>query len=191
MWIRLILALGLMVGRTAIAQVDSVPTHQWRDSVEMRYQVQLFDTLPELADSVISALRSRKFEAILRFIPTTDMIKEEFDSLDLEYLDRLATVKSQYMVNNLRKQHLKMVKLAKVQQLNLRNMEVVHHRYRQKIHEEGHEFGEVIYLCKSGSHEFYISFIVIKMIDKWFLADELRIEEKIDPQAIRKKSHRR
>jgi len=177
---RSILFLVLLVSFGASAQVDSTPRIS-TDSLELRFGRTMYDTLPSLADSVFIALRTKKFESLLPFIATVAIIKEEYDTLDLEYLDRLAGVKSQYMLNKLRKDHLKMMKIAKIQHLNVRNMELVNHRYRTRTHQEGHEYGEVIYLCKSGNHQFYISFVALKMLDHWFLADELRIEELLKP----------
>ncbi len=177
---RLFLLLALLVSFGAKAQLESTPGNS-TDSLELRFGRTMYDTLPSLADSVFIALRTKKFESLLPFIATVAMIKEEYDTLDLEYLDRLAGVKATYMVNKLRKDHLKMMKIAKIQHLNIRNMELVKKRYRVRTHQEGHEYGEVIYLCKSGNHQFYISFVALKMLDHWFLADELHIEELLKP----------
>jgi hypothetical protein len=174
----------IFYSNVGLAQSDSL-RRQDVDSVELRYGVVMCDTLPELADSIFIALKTKKFESILKYVATVDMIKEEFDTLDLEYLERLAGVKGQYMVNKLRKEHFKLIKIGKARHLNIRNMELINHRYRTKIHPEGHEFGEVTYLCKSGRHQFYISFIALKMLNRWFIADQLKIEEIIEPSSGR------
>ncbi|MCB9241022.1 MAG: hypothetical protein H6608_07815 [Flavobacteriales bacterium] len=159
--------------------VDTIPMRV--DSLELKYGVKLFDTIPDLAEAVMEALRSRKFEDLTPFIATVEMIKVEYDTLDLAYLNRLAGVKYQYMYNQLRKQHVKVVTYAKRYHLNLKMMELVRHRYRERVHPEGHEYAEVTYLCRYGRHSFYISFVAIKIIDRWFLADELKIEELLEP----------
>lgn len=182
----LLLFLLFLLGFTTMAQTDSAQNRtELVDSLELKYGVMLFDTLPELADSVFNALKTRKFENLIPFIATAEMIRVEFDTLDLDYLSRLATVKAQYMLNQLRKQHIKLTKYAKVYHLNLRNMEIVNQRIREKQHAEGHTYGEVIFLCESGSHKFYITFVAIKIIDRWFLADELGIEEVTKPSGGR------
>ncbi len=147
------------------------------DSVELRYGLNLCDTLPELADSIFIALKTKKFDRLLPYIASTDMLKEEFDSMDIKRLQKLAEVKHQYLVHNLRKQHIKMVKHAKFMRYSLRNMEMVKMRVRQKDHEIGATYGEITYLCKSGRKQFYITFLAIKIVGKWFIGDELRIVE--------------
>lgn len=147
------------------------------DSVELRYGRDLCNTLEELADSIFSVLTTKKFENMVPYIATADMLSEEFDSMDLQDLQRLSQLKYQYVVNNLRKQHLKMVKYAQVMHYSLRRMELVKSRIREKEHELGSTYGEVIYLCQSGKHKFYISFLAIRIVDKWFIGDELKITE--------------
>lgn len=137
----------------------------------------LCDTLPELADSIFKVLKSKKFERVLPYIATAAMLREEFDSMDVKELQRLANIKHQYLVNNLRKQHIKMVKHAKVMRYSLRNMEMVKMRVREREHEVGSRYGEVTFLCKSGKKKFYITFLAIQVVGKWFIGDELQIME--------------
>ncbi len=145
------------------------------DSVELRYGRNLIDTLPELADSIFKVLKTKKFDKLIPYIATSDMLKEEFDSMDLNKLQKLSEIKYQYMVNNLRKQHFRMVKEAKVMHYSLRNMEMVKMRIRQRDHEIGSRYGEITYLCKSGKRKFYITFLAIEIVGKWFIGDELRV----------------
>ena len=147
------------------------------DSVELRYGRNLCDTLPELADSIFNLLKLKKFDVLIPYMPTADMLKEEFDSMDLKQLQRLATLKQQYWEHNLRKQHMKMMKEAKVLRFNMRNMELVKRRINLKELENGVRFGEITYLVQSGKHKVYITFLAMEIVGKWFIGDELRIME--------------
>ncbi|MBI1307247.1 MAG: hypothetical protein GC181_11645 [Bacteroidetes bacterium] len=154
------------------------------DSVELRYGVKMYATLEELADSVFEKLKTKKFDDLLPFIATANMLSEEFDSLDMGYLQRLSVIKAQYMVNSLRKDHLKMLRYAKKFHLNFREMYLIGHRYRER-EKDGHIYGEITYECESGRHKFYITFFALKLVDHWFLADDLKAEEIIDPMKSR------
>lgn len=160
----------------AQSQNDSV-VYVKVDSVELRYGRDLCDTLPELADSIFNLLKTKKFDVLIPYMPTADMLKEEFDSMELKQLQRLATLKQQYWEHNLRKQHIKMLKDAKVMHFNMRNMELVKRRLKIKELESGVRFGEVTYLCQSGKHKVYITFLAMEIVGKWFIGDELRIME--------------
>ncbi|MFT5513724.1 MAG: hypothetical protein ACI8SE_002133 [Bacteroidia bacterium] len=145
------------------------------DSVELRYGRSLCDTLPELADSIFEVLKTKKFELLKPYLPTAPMLQEEFDSMDLARLQRLATVKQQYWEQNLRKQHIKLLKDAKVMHFSLRNMELVKRRIVTKELDSGVRVGEITYLCQSGKHKVYITFLAMEIVGRWFIGDELRI----------------
>ncbi|MFT5724385.1 MAG: hypothetical protein ACI9JN_001504 [Bacteroidia bacterium] len=146
-----------------------------RDSVELRYNRDLCDTLPDLADSIFKLLKTKKFDLLIPYMPTADMLKEQFDSMDLTQLQRLATLKQQYWVHNLRKQHIRLLKDAKVMRFSFRNMVLVKRRIKMKELESGVRFGEITYLCQSGKHKAYVTFLAMEIVGKWFIGDELRI----------------
>lgn len=145
------------------------------DSLEKRYGMKLYGSLEELADSVYVSLHSRKFQTLEQYLFTTQILKDEFDTVDMEHLNRLAHVKSQYVYNLLRKQHKKLIKETKAFKYNLRTMELIDSKVKSGTHREGHEYGEVIYYVKSGKRKYYLTFVAVKMMDCWFLADELGV----------------
>ncbi len=147
------------------------------DSIELRYGKDLCDTLPELVDSIFIRLKTKKFDLLIPYMPTADMLKEQFDSMDMTRLQRLAEVKQQYWVHNLRKQHIRMIKDAKVMRFNMRNMVVVKQRLKIKEVDPGVRFGEVTLLCESGKRRAYVTFLAMELVDKWFIGDELKIIE--------------
>jgi len=172
----------ICVGAISSAQSDSTQRDDSTnveyveiDSIALRYVVFLIDTLPELADSIFNALKTKKFDQLLPYTPTAEMLKEQMDSMDLKQLQRLATVKQQYLEHNLRKQHIRMLKDAKVMRFNFRRMELIKQRIRIKEHETGVRYGEITYLCQSGKHKAYVAFLAIEVVDRWFIGDELRI----------------
>lgn len=147
------------------------------DSLEMRYERTLYSNHVVLADTIFSALKSKKFEDLKQFIVSANVLKDEFDTLDLKYLNRLANVKSEYAVRTIQKQHIKMLKECKLYRFNLRTMEGLDRKVRVKEHSDGHEFAEIVYYCKSGKRRFYLTFLELKIMNHWFLADELTVRE--------------
>ncbi|MCB9262960.1 MAG: hypothetical protein H6607_11355 [Flavobacteriales bacterium] len=155
----------------------SSPKTMQIDSVELRFGMLLCDSLSELADSIFSALKTKKFEALMPYIPTTDILKEHFDTIELNQLQRLADIKYQVMVRSLQKDHFKMNKYAKAMHYNLKTMELIKRRISTKKGESGTEYAEITYLCKSGKYTFYITFLAVEMVNRWFIADQLQIVE--------------
>ena len=145
------------------------------DSLEARYQMRLFPDMEELADSVFSSLRDRKFEELKQYLVTTAVLQDEFDTLDLKALNRLAQVKSEYVEHHLRKQFIKMQKEAKISKINFRVMEALDRSIKYQTHGDGHEMAQVMYYCNSRKHKFYLSFVAVKIMGHWFLSDELLV----------------
>jgi len=177
--IRYLLCLSLLVmlaSLSSMAQTAKDTAYYVEvDSVELRYGRDLCDTLPELADSIFAALKTKKFESLKPYLPTAEMLQEEFDSMDLKRLQRLATVKQQYWEQNLRKQHIRLLKDTKVMRINLRHMELVKRRIKMKELDSGVRVGEITYLCQSGKHKFYLTFLAMEVVGKWFIGDELSV----------------
>ncbi len=177
---RLLLIAGLVITITSncMAQVAEDTVHYAEvDSVELRYGRDLCDTLPELADSIFIVLKTKKFELMKPYLPSAEMLQEEFDSMDLKRLQRLATVKQQYWEQNLHKQHIRLLKDTKVMRINLRNMVLVKQRIKTKELDSGVRVGEITYLCESGKHKFLLTFLAMEVVGKWFIGDELTVRE--------------
>lgn len=155
---------------------DSAVTYN-TDSLELRYGRKLFASVDELRDSVFPALKTRKFEPLNAFILDARILQDQFDSMDLVYLQRLATVKANYVAANLRKQHRKMLKEAKGYSYNLRMMTLTDSRIRYSTH-NGIAVADVTYYCRYNKRKFYIGFLAIQVMGHWFLSDQLRISPK-------------
>ncbi len=178
--VRFLLIIGVVITFTSSceAQVADDTTYSAQvDSVELRYGRSLCDTLPELADSIFIVLKTKKFDLMKPYLPSAEMLQEQFDSMDLKRLQRLATVKQQYWEQNLRKQHIKLLKDTKVMRINLRNMVLIKQRIKIKELQSGVRVGEITYLCESGKHKFLLTFLAMEVVGKWFIGDELRIRE--------------
>ncbi|MFT4521631.1 MAG: hypothetical protein ACI8ZN_000568 [Bacteroidia bacterium] len=157
---------------------SSVDRHESEiDSLELRFNMLLCDTLTQLADSIFNVLKTKKYDGLIQYMPTTAILSEHYDTLDKSYLQKLTLVKVQYVQNMLRKQHIKMLRYAKKHTYNLRTMELVKYRAKQSNTPEGHVHGEVLYLCKNGNKQFYIRFVALQILDRWFIVDELEILE--------------
>jgi len=147
-----------------------------KDSLELRYGMKLYGNPEELSDSIFKSLKTKKFEDLKQYIVNVKVLKDEFDTLDLTYLNRLATVKSEYAMRTVQKQHIKFLRECKAYHYNPRTMMGLDRKIRVKQHSDGHEIAEVLWFCKSGKHKFYIGFLQMKVMGHWFLADELVVK---------------
>ena len=144
------------------------------DSLEKIFGRVLCDTLPELADSVFKALKTKKFERLAYYAPTAEIIKAEMDTQDAAALQRMSLVKYEYIHKRLRKDHVVLVKYAKYYKLSLRRMELLDFKVESKV-KDGHHYGKVILYVREGKDEFYITFAAIEIQDRWFIGDYLRL----------------
>jgi hypothetical protein len=144
------------------------------DSLEKIFGRVLCDTLPELADSVFQALKTKKFERLAYYAPTAEIIKAEMDTQDAAALQRMSLVKYEYIHKRLRKDHVVLTKYAKYYKLSLRRMELLDYKVESKV-KNGHHYGKVILYVREGKDEFYITFAAIEIQDRWFIGDYLRL----------------
>lgn len=168
----------LFIGSFSVANAqteDSIPIYN-TDSLQIRYGMKLYASVEELRDSVFPALKTRKFEPLTAFILNAPILQDQFDTMDLGYLQRLATIKAEYVSANLRKQHRILLKEAKANGYNLRLMTLADSRVRFSSH-NGIAVADVTYYCRYNKHRFYISFLAIQVMGHWFLSDQLRIRQ--------------
>lgn len=135
------------------------------------------DTVPVLADSIFSAIKTRKFVEIEKYTPSLDDLMATYDTLDIEGTLKMVRIKHNYLVLNLKKQHTVMVKRAKAYKFSLRNMEEVERSIKYSETPDGHQYAQVLYLVKRGKKKFLVSFLAIKLIDHWYIGDHLKIRK--------------
>jgi hypothetical protein len=134
------------------------------------------DTVPQLADSIFSAIKTRVFDSIEVYTPSYWAIKAAFDTLDFEREERFVMVKQQYIVYNLWKQNKILQKKAKLHRINLKYIELEKTNIRYGFHKEGYPFAMVSMNCSKNSNKFVISFVAIKVLNHWYIADELTLK---------------
>ncbi|MEY2924426.1 MAG: hypothetical protein RLZZ337_974 [Bacteroidota bacterium] len=137
----------------------------------------LFETLPELCDSFFSKLKYEDATTINAFIPEKNYLKATFDTLDIEYNETRLTVRHQNLAFNLQKQYKKLLKKAAKQKLKLKHLEKQKVDYEYGKDEKENEFCYVTFYCNKRKTEYEIKFVAIRLIDKWFIGDELSFTE--------------
>jgi hypothetical protein len=133
------------------------------------------DTMPVLADSIFSAIRTRKFTEIEKYTPSLDDLKATYDTLEIDGSLKMVRIKHNYLMVNLRKQHVTLLKKAKAFKISLRNVELIEQSITYNTTDDGHRYAQVLYLVKKGKKKYIISFLAIKLIDKWYIGDHLKI----------------
>ena len=154
------------------ALVDSI--RHAKDSIRyMNYLDKLY--CDSLADSVFRAIVFDKFDSIAHYFPSIEDFREEGDSNELELL----RVKYQTVYYGLAKDHKRMQKKAK-KEYKIRIKSLVKKKTTTDIRdtEDGRRFCIVTIECGYMRKEALISFHLIKLGDKWFIGEKLKIKPK-------------
>lgn len=154
----------------------NVSAQAYRDEVKaMNERHILCDTVPQLADSVFSALKLPKFDSLEVFTPSYPQIKATYDTMNLHQNDQFVLIKQQYLVHNLHKQFKELQIQAKRHKINLKYMELTDKTIQYGVHRDGHPFAQVVLKCTRNNKKFEIKFIAIKVLDHWYIGDELKL----------------
>lgn len=167
------IALSLIFSTSGFAQVYVLKDH--RPDTTPKVQ-KLYDNLPELCDSFFSQLKFEEVERITVFLPEKSYLKATFDTLDINYNEANLLVKHQNLQFNLQKQYKKMLKKAEKHKLKLKHLEKQSVNYAYGKDDKGNEFCYVSMICNKRKFEYEIKFVTIKLLEKWFIADELSME---------------
>jgi hypothetical protein len=133
------------------------------------------DTVPALADSIYKAIKTRKFAEIEKYTPSLENLMATYDSLEIEGTIKMVRIKHNYLVVNLKKQHVVMLKKAKAYKVNLRTVVKIEQSISYSETDDGHRYAEVLYLVKKGKKKYIISFLAIELLDIWYIGDHLKI----------------
>lgn len=154
------------------AQIYVLKDHREPEPVEIRC-----DTVPELADSMFSALRRDDFEFIKPYLPDKEYLKAAIDSVNPDMTSTMQDVRYQYLMGNMRTRFKKFQKEMSKQRLKWKDVVLVDREIEYGVHEDGHHYAYVTLRCVRKNKLFTISFLAIKLKGKWFLGDELRLGE--------------
>ena len=165
----LFLIFGIIFYINATAQVYVLKDHR-PDSAKPAY---LYAELPELCDSFFSSLKYEDITTINAYIPEKSYLKATFDTMDIEYNETRLLVRHQNLQFNLQKQYKKLLKKAAKQKLKLKYLEKQKIEYEYGTDDKGNQFCYVTLFCNKRKREYEVKFLAIKLIDKWFIGDEL------------------
>jgi|GEM_PF-5347525 len=168
--------LYLLLFATTLVHGQDFTQYEEKEEEEPKLARIKCDTVPALADSIFSALKTKKFVEVEKYTPSLEDLLATYDTLDIEGTFKLVRIKHNYMVVNLRKQHAVMIKTAKAYKFSLRNMELVERSIKYNQTTDGHHYAEVLYLVKRGKKKYLISFLAIKLIDTWYIGDHLKLQ---------------
>lgn len=172
---RYILFIILILGLASSMQAQDFSQYEEKEEEKPKIARIHCDTMPVLADSLFKAIKTRKFSEVEKYTPSLDTLMATYDSLDIEGTLKMVRIKHNYLMVNLRKQHVAMLKRAKAYKVSLRNVELIEQSIKYNKTDDGHEYAQVLYLVKKGKKKYIISFLAIKLIDHWYIGDHLKI----------------
>jgi hypothetical protein len=137
----------------------------YRDELKQKSERHIkCDTVPQLADSVFSAIKTRIFDSLEVYTPSY-----------LEQEDQFVLIKQQYLVHNLYKQHKTLQVFAKRNKINIKFIELDRKGIQYGVHKNGHPYAIVTLYCFRNNKKFTIHFVAMKALDHWYIADELKL----------------
>lgn len=145
-----------------------------RDSVN---NTRLYDNVEELADSLQGVLLKEDLTLIKKFVPSVKFLKSTFDTLAIEYREDQVIYRQQMLMRGLQKDLHKILKKAKKENINLQKIEVKNIHFEYGMDEKDNEFCYVTVQGRRRKREYQWKYLAIRLIDKWFLGDELSFEE--------------
>lgn len=170
LFVLLLFSLGAYTG---MAQIYELKDHRPDTAVKKRF---LADTTTVLADSVWYLLKTGQAVRFPDFTPTYEYLATTFDSLQIKNNPGVILVKQRYIPHNLQKQYLRMVKQAGKQKIKLSQLEWQRTEFEYGINDKGHHFAYVTFFCKRRNKDVKIKLLMIKLLDHWFMGDELSIQ---------------
>jgi len=148
----------------------------YRDELKQKSERHIkCDTVPQLADSIFGAIKTRIFDSLEVYTPSYFTIKAAYDTLQLEQEDQFVLIKQQYLVHNLYKQHKTLQVFAKRNKINLKFIELDRKEIQYGVHKNGHPYAIVTLYCFRNNKKFTIHFVAMKALDHWYIADELKL----------------
>ena len=105
----------------AIGQNTRIPYVQKKDSQEPVR----FLSVASLDSQVQVKIKTESFDSIKSLIPTSKDLQVIFDSLSIEQSSIMVQMKFAYLLQNLKKQHKRLIEQAELSRFNLKNMQFV------------------------------------------------------------------
>lgn len=166
------LAVFLMLSE-GYAQMYELKDHRQDTTEKKRFHA---DTATILADSVWHLLKTGQASRFPDFTPTYEYLATTFDSLQIKNNPGVILVKQRYIPHNLQKQYLRIIKQAGKQKIKLSQLELQRTEFDYGINDKGHRFVYVTYFSKRRNKDVQIRILLIKLLDYWFMGDELSIQ---------------
>lgn len=130
----------------------------------------------QLGDSVWWALQQKDPSVLMSLIPTSDAIKETFDSLEFKANPQSIKIRRNRIYFKVNKQLRALNARAKANKLKFKTCEKDKIEVKEGKYENGTPFAYVTLFGHKGKRAFFIKFVAIKLNQSWYVLDELKIE---------------
>ena len=145
-----------------------------KDSANM---IRLYDSLPIMCDSFYAVFLRQDLTNLRKFVPGVKFLRSTFDTLNIEYREEQVVYRQQYILRNLQKDYRKILKNAEKRHIKLDKITINRTDYEYGEDKDGNEYCYVTVEAKRRKHEYEIKYLAIKLNRKWFVGDELSMEE--------------
>ncbi|MFM9945670.1 MAG: hypothetical protein ACKVQB_10610 [Bacteroidia bacterium] len=130
----------------------------------------------QLADTAWWALQQKSTTDFLSLIPTLEKIKETFDSLDIKKNPQIIKIKYNTIFYKVTKQLKFLNTKAKVNKIKLKTCERDTIKIEEGKDEKGNTYAYITIKCHKGKRDFAIKFVALKLLENWYILDELKLE---------------
>lgn len=136
----------------------------------------LFDSLPELCDSLDVHLKRDEGIHMKEYVPTFRFLKSTFDTLNVEYDDQKVIYRRQMLLQGLEKDYRKVRRTIEKDRLRWKGVERNAILYDYGRDEKGNRFCYVTVPYQKKKKKYELRFVSLQLMGKWFLADKFVFE---------------
>jgi hypothetical protein len=173
--VRIILIISICLGITCKSYSQLYVLKDHRPDSNKITQL-LFDSLEVMIDSFYIQLKYEDIGSIKKFVPTRKHLRATFDTLDVEYNENKVVVRQQMVLRGLQKDYHKILKKNKKAKVRFKTLTKKNIIYNYGVDKDGNEFCYITIELKKRKKEYELKFLAIRLIDKWFIGDELMFE---------------
>lgn len=167
---KLFLLLLLFPGFQSLAQTENEP----EESIVQKEWG--FKTPEELVDTAWWALQRKTNAEFMSLLPTLEIIKATFDSLDIKKNPQIIKIKYNNIYFRVSKQLKFLNAKARANKLKFKTCEKDNVQIKQGKDDKGNVFAYVTINCHKGKRVFAIKFVALKLLENWYVLDELKLE---------------
>ena len=141
-----------------------------------KYNCMLHEELPVLCDTFYRAISHLDFEILKPFVTDLKFLRENFDTLAINFRNDQVLYKQQLLLRVLQRDHHKIIKTLNKLDINFKKLIRTELDYNYGKDEKGNQYCYVTQYYQRRKQKYSISFIAIMLNNYWFFGDELKFD---------------